>query len=124
MTLALGILVAGLPKGAMKQQVFGSIYGTVTDASGAGVPNAKVTITDQDKGSKFESVTNPDGNYSKDRLYPGTYTVQVEGAGFRKAISKDVRVNVDQGARLDVKLEVGDVTQQVEVTAVAPLLQS
>ena len=68
--------------------------------------------------------TNADGNYSKDRLLPGTYTVEVEAPGFRKAISKDVRVNVDQGSRLDVRLEVGDVTQQVEVSAAAPLLQS
>ena len=106
------------------QQIFGNIYGTVTDQSGGGVPSGRVTITDQDKGTKFESATNSDGNYSKDRLLPGTYTVEVEAPGFRKAISKDVRVNVDQGSRLDVRLEVGDVTQQVEVTAAAPLLQS
>ena len=118
------LLVSGLPRMGRAQQVFGNIYGTVTDRSGSGVPNAKVVITDQDKGTKFETVTNADGNYTKDRLLPGAYTVEVEGAGFRRAVSKDLRVNVDQSARLDVKLEIGDVTQLVEVSAEAPLLQS
>ncbi len=109
---------------AYSQQVFGNIYGTVTDKTGGAVPGAQVTITDQDKGTKFEVTTNADGNYTKDRLIPGTYTVEVEGKGFRKAVSKDVRVNVDQGSRLDVTLELGEMTQTVEVSAAAPLLQS
>ena len=105
------LLALGLSEPVCAQQVFGNIFGTVTDASGAGVPNAKVSITDQDKGTKFESVTNQDGNYTRDRLIPGAYTVEVEVAGFRKAVSKDVRVSVDQGSRVDIKLEIGDVTQ-------------
>jgi hypothetical protein len=106
------------------QQVFGNIFGTVTDPSGAGIPNARVTITDQERGNVVEVTTNESGNYLRDRLIPGLYTVQVEGSGFRKAVSRDVRVNVDQGARLDVTLPVGDVTESIEVTAAAPLLQS
>jgi len=109
---------------AVAQQVSGSIYGTVTDQTGAAVPNAKVTITDQDKGTKFDVTTNEAGNYTKDRLIPGTYTVEVEGTGFRKAVSRDVRVNVDNAARVDIALQVGNVSEQVEVTAAAPLLQS
>ena len=114
----------GMVQGAFGQQVYGSIYGTVTDQSGAGVPNAKVTITDQEKGSKSEVTTNEVGNYTKDRLIPGLYTVEVEGTGFRKVVSRDVRVNVDNAARIDIALEVGNVSEQVEVTAAAPLLQS
>ena len=110
------------PAGA--QQVSGSIYGTVTDKSGGGVPGARVTIADQDKGTRFETLTNQDGNFARDRLIPGAYTVEVEGKGFRKAVSRDVRVSVDQGARLDVMLEIGEVSQEIEVTAAAPLLQS
>lgn len=106
------------------QQVYGGIFGTVTDASGAGVPNAKVTITDQGKGTKYEITTNDTGNYTKGQLIPGTYTVEVEGTGFRKAISRDIVVNVDQNARVDIALELGSVSEQVEVTAAAPLLQS
>jgi Carboxypeptidase regulatory-like domain len=118
------LLIAFAPRYAPAQQVFGSIFGTVTDSSGSAVPNAKVVITDQEKGTKFETATNADGNYAKDRLIPGSYTVEVESTGFRKTVSKDIRVSVDQGLRLDITLQVGDVTQEVEVTAAAPLLQT
>ena len=65
------VCVPGIDPSALGQQVFGSIYGTVTDQTGAGVPNAKVTITDQEKGTKYEVTTNEVGNYTKDRLIPG-----------------------------------------------------
>jgi hypothetical protein len=118
------VLLATLPPTVFGQQVFGSIYGTVSDPSGSTVPNARVTVTDQEKGTTFQVTTNESGNYSKDRLIPGVYTVEIEVSGFRKAVSKDVRVNVDLGSRLDVTLEVGNVAEQVEITAAAPLLQS
>src|SRR5438477_5187763 len=89
---------------ALGQQVFGSIDGTVTDATGAAVPNAKVTITDQNKGTKSEVTTNESGNYTKGQLIPGTYTVEVEGTGFRKAVNRDVIVNVDAAARVDIAM--------------------
>ena len=106
------------------QQVFGSIYGTVTDASAGAVPGAKVSIADQNKGTKSEIVTNADGNFSKDRLIPGLYMVTVEVAGFTKQFAKDVQVNVDASSRVDFALKVGQVTEQIEVTAAAPLLQA
>lgn len=106
------------------QQVYGSIYGTVTDASGAALPNAKVTITDQNKGTKFDVQTNETGNYTKGQLIPGTYTVEVEAQGFRRAVTKDIVVNVEQAARVDLNMQLGEVTQEVEVTAAAPLLQT
>jgi uncharacterized membrane protein YvbJ len=106
------------------QQVFGSIYGTVTDASAGAVPGAKVSITDQNKGTKSEIVTNTDGNFSKDRLIPGLYTITVEVAGFTKQLAKDVQVSVDASTRVDFSLKVGQVTEQIEVTAAAPLLQA
>ena len=127
-TLALaGYLAVGLLMSApasFAQQVFGSIYGTVTDASAGAVPGAKVSITDQNKGTKSEIVTNTDGNFSKDRLIPGLYTVTVEVAGFTKQLAKDVQVNVDASSRVDFALKVGQVTEQIEVTAAAPLLQA
>ncbi|MFN0101264.1 MAG: TonB-dependent receptor domain-containing protein [Bryobacteraceae bacterium] len=106
------------------QQIFGSVYGTVTDATGAGVPNGKVFISDDNKGTRFEVATNQDGNFTKDRLIPGVYTVEVEASGFRKAVTRRVQVSVDSSARIDVALEVGQVTESVEVTSAAPLLQS
>jgi hypothetical protein len=106
------------------QQVFGSIFGTVADPTGAAVAGTKVTITDQNKGTKFEVTTNESGNYTKGNLIPGLYQVEVEHTGFRKAVTPDVNVGADRAVRVDFALQVGNVTESVEVTAAAPLLQS
>src|SRR5436305_1562681 len=106
------------------QQVFGKIFGTVTDATGGAVSNAKVTITDQNKGTDYDVTTNESGNYDKGQLIPGTYSVAVEAAGFAKQQFKDIRVQVDNAARIDASLQPGNVTQTVEVTAAAPTLQA
>ena len=109
---------------ANAQQVFGTIFGTVTDATGAAVGNAKVTIADPAKGTSFEVTTDASGNYTKGQLIPDTYTVTIEAPGFTKVVSSSIPVRVDEAARFDAALQVGDVTTQVEVTAAAPLLQS
>src|SRR5580700_10270597 len=106
------------------QQVFGSIFGTVTDPGGAVVASAKVTITDLNKGTKFETTTDNAGNYNKGQLVPDTYTVTIEAPGFSRVVSSRVEVRVDEAARFDASLKVGDVATEVEVTAAAPLLQS
>ena len=109
---------------AVAQQVFGSIYGTITDASGAAVNNAKITITDTSKGTVFVVNTDASGNYNKSQLVPDPYKVTIEAAGFQRVASDIITVQVDQAARYDGALRVGDVTTEVEVTAAAPLLQS
>jgi hypothetical protein len=106
------------------QQVFGSIFGTVTDPTGAVVPGAKVVITDVNKGTRFETVTDASGNYSNKQLIPDTYTVSIQAAGFSRVISDKIEVRVDEAARFDATMRTGDVTTEVEVTATAPLLQS
>jgi hypothetical protein len=106
------------------QQVFGSIFGTVTDPAGSVVANAKITITDLNKGTKFEVVTDSAGNYNKGQLVPDTYTVTIVVPGFSRVVSSRVEVRVDEAARFDAALKVGEVTTEVEVTAAAPLLQS
>ena len=106
------------------QQVFGSIFGTVTDPTGAAVNGAKVTITETSKGTSSVVSSNESGNYTKGQLIPGTYQVSIEASGFQKAVSTPISVQVDFAARYDVALKVGNVTQEVEVTAAAPLLQS
>ena len=109
---------------ARAQNVFGSIFGTVTDPSGSAVANAKVTIRDLNKGTATETTTNETGNFSKGQLIPGTYRVLIEAAGFARIESSDLIVQVDAAARFDAAMQVGDVSTQVEVTAAAPLLQS
>ena len=78
-SIFLMLALAGLPASMYGQQVFGSIYGTVSDSTGGRVPNAKIVIIDDNKGNQYEVSTNEDGNYSKDRLIPGSYTVTLTG---------------------------------------------
>jgi hypothetical protein len=88
------------------------------------VANAKVTITDASKGTKFEVTTDANGNYNKGQLVPDLYKVEIEAAGFQRVVSNEIPVQVDASARYDAALKVGEVTTEVEVLAVAPLLQS
>jgi len=120
MALALGTIASV----GYAQQVFGSIFGTVTDPAGSIVVNAKVTITDTNKGTVFEVTTDSAGAYIKRQLIPDTYTVVIEAPGFSKVTSGNLEVHVDESARYDARMTVGDVSTQVEVTASAPLLQS
>jgi len=113
-------LVSPLPA----QQVFGSIFGTVTDASGGAVANAKVTIADVNKGTKSEVTTDVNGNYNKGQLIPDPYKVTIEAPGFKRVVSNEIEVRVDESARYDAALSVGEVTTEVEVVAAAPLLQT
>lgn len=109
---------------ASAQQVFGSIIGTVTDPSGSAVANAKVTVTDPNKGTTSDILTNAAGQYTKGQLIPGTYKVTIEAPGFTKVASTDLAVSVDQTVQFNATLNVGSVDQTVEVTAAAPLLQT
>ncbi|HVO62935.1 MAG TPA: TonB-dependent receptor [Terriglobales bacterium] len=112
------------PQFAFAQAVYGSILGTVTDPQGAAVPNAKVTVIDQAKGTSDTTTTNADGNYSVTHLIPDLYTIRVEVSGFKAAESKDIVVSADTGSRADMQLEVGGTTETVEVTGEAPQLKT
>ncbi len=116
--------VLSLEAPAAAQQVFGNITGNVTDSSGAAVVGAKVTISDPSKGVKFEVTTDASGNYLKGQLIPDSYTVTIEASGFQKVVSNAIAVRVDEEARYDARLTVGNVSTEVEVTAAAPLLQA
>jgi hypothetical protein len=122
---ALLLLVAlATPQLAHGQQVMAAITGKVTDASGAPVPEAKVTATDTERGSVWNATTNSDGIYDLPQVPIGTYNVRVEHAGFEAAQESKLTLVLNQVARLDVQLKVGDVATSVEVTANAPLLQT
>ena len=125
LTVSLAVVLAvAFTTPTFAQQVFGSIFGTVTDASGAAVSNAKVTIADLSKGTSFQVNTDASGNYLKGQLIPGPYKVTIEAAGFQRVASNQIEVRVDEAARYDAALKVGEVTTEVEVVAAAPLLQS
>lgn len=108
---------------AFGQTATGVIHGTVMDATGAVVAGAKLTLTDQDTGQKREQTTGPDGNYEFRALPRGTYTLVVEQPGFKREVITDVLLQVAQIHRLDVTLQVGAVTEAVEVVGSAGLLE-
>src|SRR5690242_21758552 len=95
---ALFCVVSFLPRTALSQAVYGNIFGTITDPSGAAVPNAKVTITDLAKGTVDTVTTNATGNYTATHLIPDNYSVKVEAAGFKAAEQKPIVVMADTGA--------------------------
>ncbi len=118
------LLSLGAPASAIAQAVYGSIVGTVTDASGAAVPRAKVTIVDTGRGVSFTTSTNESGNYSQTHLIAGVYEVRIEAPGMTTFAQQNVNVLVDQVAQVNAQLAVGSVSEVVNVTAETPLLKT
>jgi hypothetical protein len=106
------------------QAVNGTLLGTVTDSSGAVVPNAKVTATEVNTGISRSGQTNESGNYALPDLTPGHYAVTVDAAGFKKEMRKDIDLIVNSSTRVDIQLQPGAITEVVEVTGAPPLLQT
>jgi len=102
---------------ALAQNVSGSITGTVTDTSGGVVPAAKATARNTGTGATFTAATDNDGVYWLRNLPVGGYDLLVEAGGFQKFEAKDVRLQVNEIARLDVRLGVGATTETVTVAA-------
>src|SRR5271169_2984952 len=109
---------------ASAQAVYGSIIGTVNDPQGNAVAGAKVTVTSAAKGTTEETTTNESGNYSVTHLIPDTYIVHVESASFKTFEAKDVIVLVDSSTRVDAQLQLGLVTQTVEVSGEIPQIKT
>src|ERR1700737_5007023 len=124
-SVAVLCLVSGfMIRTASGQAVYGGIAGTVTDQQGAGVAGAKVVVTNLTKGTTEETTTNESGNYSVTHLIPDNYRIRVEASGFKSYDIASVRVDVDTTVRADAQLQVGSVTQSVEVTGEIPQLQT
>ncbi len=111
------------PAPAAGQAVYGSISGSVKDASGAVVPGVTVTITSVQRQTVDTVVTNESGRYLKERLLPGTYEVKAELSGFKTAVVPVVNVGVDTTVPIDFTLAPGDIAEAVEVTGGSPLLR-
>jgi hypothetical protein len=109
---------------ARAQAVYGSIAGTVTDPSGGSLPGATITVTNLDRKTVDTAITNEAGQFVKDRLLPGSYEVKVELSGFKQAVYPDIQVNVDAQARLDVRLQVGALSEAITVQGFSPLLKT
>ena len=101
------------------QDVTGRIVGTVTDAQGSVVPKAKVTVTNTQTGQSHAMLSDATGAYQAIALQIGTYTISAEREGFRKALSAAQTLQINQTLHVDLKLEVGEVSETVEVAASA-----
>ena len=109
---------------AHAQAVSGTVVGTITDTSGAVVPEAAVTIKDEGTGVSRHTTTDGSGNYNFAYVKPATYEVSVSKAGFTTAVEAHIELSVNSTVRVDMALKAGSVTQTVTVVSEAPLLQT
>src|SRR5258708_7577093 len=96
------------------QGVSGRLQGTIQDGSGAVIPNASISVTNQDTGVTNKYVSDARGEYIANLLPPGNYKVEVSAPGFRTTVSSGNVVTVDAAARVDVSLQLGTATESVE----------
>jgi len=102
----------------------GTVSGTVKDSSGAIVTGVRLTLTSSATNAQFSTTTNPQGEFQFLQLAPSTYSLVAESPGFKKSNVSTVLVQVDQVTHIDLTLEVGNVTESVQVEGVAPLLEN
>ena len=114
-TLFAVVALCAFTIGLYGQVVGGTLLGTVTDPSGAVVPNAQITISNVDTGVSSSDVTNASGIYNVPNLKPGTYKIAVSSAGFRPAVRNEITLTVGSQRVVNIALSVGGMTQEVEV---------
>lgn len=124
MSFFLIVALAGMMTPTWAQEVTAGIVGTVTDPSGAPIAGAAVTATDTQRGTVWTAQTDGSGAYDIPRIPVGTYTVKVSASGFQTAVQPPFTLTLNQTARVDMKMQVGKVTETVEVTGAAPILQT
>jgi hypothetical protein len=122
--LTLALCVLGLAGEARAQVLYGSIVGNVADASKAAVPGASVTIVHKETSLSKEGATGADGTYRFVNLQPGTYSIRVSLAGFKEFVKENVPVSANSVSRVDVGLEVGQLSEAVTVQSEQKLLQT
>lgn len=121
--LAVALLTSGVQR-LDAQAITAKLVGTVTDPSGAAVPGATVTVTNQATNAKRSDAANEVGSYEFSFLTVGTYTVSVESEGFQRSRVTNISLDVEQVARVDLTLQIGEVSEVVSVEADALTLQT
>jgi hypothetical protein len=120
--LGLFLLLEALPLSA--QVLYGTIVGTVTDQSGAVVPNANVTAANPQTGETREVKSDSAGRYTIGNVVPGTYDIRVTAPGFQQVTTKGVAATINTVTRIDVQMQLGSQTQEVNVSGIAAALQT
>ena len=118
------LLLLALCTGLFAQRDLGTLTGTITDASGAVVANAKITLLEEATGVRTQVKSDDTGNFVRTALKPGVYTIEVEATGFKKAVRKGIPLTAGDRTGVNLALALGDITQSVDVTTEAPLLQT
>src|SRR5215471_14006602 len=121
-SLLFSMALHGTP--ALAQDVTATVTGTVTDQSGAPVVGATVTAKSVERGTAFTGTTNDAGLYRISQLPVGNYDLRIEKTGFQTAVHAAFNLALNQIARVDVELKVGQVSDTIEVTAAAPILKT
>jgi carboxypeptidase family protein/TonB-dependent receptor-like protein len=109
---------------AIAQAVYGSVFGTITDARGSGVPGATVTITNTGTNVVETVKTDGSGYYNQTRLVPGKYRVKVEAGGFKTAVIETVVVSVDTASGTNIVLQPGEISETITIFEPAPMLRT
>lgn len=116
------VLALAFPFALAAQEFRGTINGAITDPTGLPIAGAKVTVSETNTGSKNQIMSDASGQYTAPFLLPGDYEINVHMQGFKEFSRKAVHLGAGDHTRIDVRLDVGDAMQTVEVTADAPLL--
>ena len=124
LALAVLLLLVAAPWQMSAQVLYGSVVGTVEDPSGAVVPMAKITLTNTATGVSRDVQDDDQGRYNALSLAAGTYKMVVTAAGFRTLTRTGIEVTINTVTRVEARLEVGQLTDQVTVSASASALQS
>ncbi len=117
----IGLIGAGR---SIAQLTSASLTGLVTDPGGAVIPGASILITNTDTGEERRADTGAEGRFTMSQLKPGNYELSVETAGFKKFVRPGIRLQGSQAAEVNASLELGDVTETVEVIAAAVVLDT
>ncbi len=124
-TASAAFSLVGLAAAALHaQSYYGSLRGIVTDPAGGAIAGSKVTLIDEGTSESRATTTSSAGEYVFNEIVPGTYSVVSESPGFKQFSNKGIRVATQQQITLDVKLEVGQVSETVQVTEDAPLVET
>ena len=124
MVCALGATFLLTGRHGLAQSFTASLFGTVTDSTGAGVPNAGIVAVNITNNTRMEARSDSAVKYQVLGLAPGVYTVEVSASGFKKFVRSGIVLEVNRNARVDPTLEAGAVTETVSVTSDAPLVET
>lgn len=114
----------GLAIPVFSQSTTGAIVGTVADPSGAAVPGVRIAAIEERTNFREQSVSGEDGGYAFPSLRPGQYRIETEAQGFRKLVRGGIELRINDRLRVDLELQIGAMTESVQVTAAAPLVES